>query len=84
MLNVIAMLISFVALVALLNGGFGCGARLTSAWFPPNLQTVLGWIFRPIAWVMGVPWHDSGTDRQPARHPHGAQRVHRLRRSSAR
>jgi CNT family concentrative nucleoside transporter len=31
------------------------------SWFPPTLQTVLGWIFRPIAWVMGVPWHDSGT-----------------------
>ena len=29
-------------------------------WFPRDLQTVLGWIFRPIAWVMGVPWHDSG------------------------
>src|SRR5439155_406879 len=23
--------------------------------------TVLGWVFSPIAWVMGVPWHDSGT-----------------------
>src|SRR2546422_341447 len=30
-------------------------------WFPANIQTVLGWIFSPIAWVMGVPWHDSGT-----------------------
>jgi concentrative nucleoside transporter, CNT family len=30
-------------------------------WFPANLQTVLGWVFRPIAWAMGVPWHDSGT-----------------------
>src|SRR5256885_4615716 len=24
-------------------------------------QTVLGWVFRPIAFAMGVPWHDSGT-----------------------
>jgi CNT family concentrative nucleoside transporter len=31
------------------------------AWFPASIQTVLGWIFAPIAWVMGVPWHDSGT-----------------------
>jgi concentrative nucleoside transporter, CNT family len=60
MLNVIAMLVSFVALVALVNGGFGAVHRYAE-WFPPNLQTVLGWIFRPIAWVMGVPWHDSGT-----------------------
>ena len=60
MLNVIAMLVAFVALVALVNGGFGA-LHGYAGWFPPNLQTVLGWIFRPIAWVMGVPWHDSGT-----------------------
>ena len=59
MLNVIAMLVSFVALVALLNGGFGAVHRYVD-WFPANLQTVLGWMFRPIAWAMGVPWHDSG------------------------
>ena len=60
MLNVMAMLVSFIALVALLNGVFGA----VHGWiplFPPDLQTVLGWVFRPIAWVMGVPWHDSGT-----------------------
>jgi CNT family concentrative nucleoside transporter len=60
MLNVIAMLVAFVALVALVNGGFGA-VHGYAGWFPPNLQTVLGWIFQPIAWVMGVPWHDSGT-----------------------
>jgi concentrative nucleoside transporter, CNT family len=60
MLNVIAMLVAFVALVYLLNGGFGAIHGYLS-WFPANLQTVLGWIFRPIAWVMGVSWHDSGT-----------------------
>jgi CNT family concentrative nucleoside transporter len=60
MLNVIAMLVAFVALVALLNGGFGAIHGYLS-WFPANLQTVLGWIFRPVAWAMGVPWHDSGT-----------------------
>jgi CNT family concentrative nucleoside transporter len=59
MLNVIAMLVSFVALVALLNGGFGAVHRYAE-WFPPNLQTVLGWIFQPIAWLMGVPSQDSG------------------------
>jgi CNT family concentrative nucleoside transporter len=59
MLNVIAMLVSFVALVALLNGGFGAIHRYAE-WFPPNLQTVLGWVFQPIAWLMGVPSKDSG------------------------
>jgi len=72
MLNVIAMLISFIALIALVNGLFGLihgiaftlpfvGWHIDFSWFPATLQTVLGWIFRPIAWVMGVPWHDSGT-----------------------
>jgi CNT family concentrative nucleoside transporter len=60
MLNVIAMLISFIALVALLNGGFGW-LHGVAPWFPADIQTVLSWIFRPIAWAMGVPWHDSGT-----------------------
>jgi CNT family concentrative nucleoside transporter len=60
MLNVIAMLVSFIALVALLNGGFGV-LHGWLPWFPADLQTVLGWIFRPVAFLMGVPWHDSGT-----------------------
>ena len=60
MLNVIAMLISFIALIALVNGFFSWVHGYV-AWFPASLQTVLGWVFRPIAWVMGVPWHDSGT-----------------------
>jgi CNT family concentrative nucleoside transporter len=60
MLNVLAMLVSFIALVALINGGFGA-LHGWLPWFPPDLQTVLGWIFRPVAFLMGVPWHDSGT-----------------------
>ena len=60
MLNVIAMLVSFIALIALVNGAFGW-VHSFAPWFPESLQTVLGWIFRPIAWIMGVPWHDSGT-----------------------
>lgn len=60
MLNVIAMLISFVALVALLNGIMGV-IHHQAGWFPANLQTVLGWVGRPVAWVMGVPWRDSET-----------------------
>jgi CNT family concentrative nucleoside transporter len=60
MLNVIAMLVSFIALVALANGAFGW-VHGYLPWFPANIQTILGWLFSPIAWVMGVPWHDSGT-----------------------
>jgi concentrative nucleoside transporter, CNT family len=29
------------------------------AWFPASLDILLGWIFRPIAWAMGVTWKDS-------------------------
>jgi CNT family concentrative nucleoside transporter len=60
MLNVIAMLISFIALIALTNGILGV-VHGWLPWFPADLQTILAWVFRPLAWVMGVPWHDSGT-----------------------
>jgi CNT family concentrative nucleoside transporter len=59
MLYVIAMLVSFMALVALVNGAMGVVHGWLS-WFPENLQTVLAWIGRPIALAMGVPWQDSG------------------------
>jgi len=59
MLNVIAMLVSFIALMALVNGGFGwLHGRLD--WFPANLQTLLGWMLRPVAWALGVAWADAG------------------------
>ena len=59
MLNVLAMLIAFVALVALMKGIFGLFHDWLP-WMPQNLQTVLSWVGRPIAWVMGVSWADSG------------------------
>jgi len=59
MLNVIAMLVSFIAIVALLNGVMGW-VHSQLAFFPENMQTVLGWIGRPIAWLIGVPWQDAG------------------------
>ncbi len=51
--NIGAMLLAFIALVAMLNYGLGF-AHLT-------LQQILGWIFSPIAWVMGVPWKECST-----------------------
>ena len=57
-LNVAGMLIAFIALVALVNGMFGA-VHSYFAWFPASLDIVLGFIFRPIAWAMGVTWKDS-------------------------
>jgi concentrative nucleoside transporter, CNT family len=64
-LNVAGMLIAFIALVALINGIFGFvhGHAIWNgrAWFPASLDQLLGWIFSPIAWAMGVSWKDSLT-----------------------
>jgi CNT family concentrative nucleoside transporter len=61
-LNIAAMLISFLALIALLNGIMGSLhnglAHLGWNWFPSSLQQVFGVIFAPIAWLIGIPWHD--------------------------
>ena len=58
-LNVAAMLVTFLALLALLNAMMGWGhAHL--AWFPSSLQQVFGWLFAPVAWVIGVPWKECG------------------------
>ena len=56
-LNVGAMLITFLALLALLNSMMGW-THNHIAWFPSSLQQIFGWIFAPVAWVIGIPWHD--------------------------
>ena len=62
-LNVAGMLIAFIALVAMVNGIFGYVSSTLAgygvAWFPKSLDVLLGWIFRPIAWSMGVDWKDT-------------------------
>ena len=59
-LNVGAMLITFLALLALLNAIMGDVHNWRHmAWFPENLQTIFGWVFAPIAWLIGIPWHDA-------------------------
>jgi concentrative nucleoside transporter, CNT family len=55
--NVGAMLISFIALIYLIDGIFGAAHHYLT-WFPASLEQVLGWIFAPIAWLIGIPWHD--------------------------
>jgi CNT family concentrative nucleoside transporter len=61
-LNVAAMLISFLALIALTNGILGgihgFAAQRGLAWFPESLQSIFGHIFAPVAFVIGVPWKD--------------------------
>jgi CNT family concentrative nucleoside transporter len=72
-LNVGAMLLAFVALIALVNAPiqwlgtahFGSGTLNTwlsaSAGHPValSLQTLFGWVLAPIAWLIGVPWQDA-------------------------
>ena len=57
-MNVAIMLVSFLALVALLDslltwvhGGL--------PWVPGSLGQILGFVFAPVAWLIGVPWHDA-------------------------
>jgi len=58
-LNVIAMLIAFVALVALVNWPLQALGDWMSLDGGLSLQRIFGWIFAPIAWVIGVTsWHD--------------------------
>lgn len=56
--NVAAMLLAFIALIATLNGIFGW----VGSFFGHGditLQTILGYIFRPLAWIIGVPWGEA-------------------------
>jgi CNT family concentrative nucleoside transporter len=59
-LNIAAMLISFLALIALVNGIFGGIHNHVFHWFPSSLEQVFGVIFAPIAFVIGIPWKDCG------------------------
>jgi CNT family concentrative nucleoside transporter len=52
-LNVGAMLISFLSLIALVNAILGLAGL--------SMQQIFGWAFAPIAWSLGVPWRDAST-----------------------
>jgi len=66
-MNVAAMLISFLALVALLNallgafGGFASTYLGLASLADLSMQQILGWLFSPVAWAMGVQWRDAAT-----------------------
>jgi len=61
-LNIAAMLISFLALIALINGIMGGIHNWLGGhgifWFPESLEKIFGVLFAPVAWVIGIPWHD--------------------------
>jgi CNT family concentrative nucleoside transporter len=59
-INVGAMLISFIALLALVDYLIG-GVHNHIHWFPASLEQFFGWIFAPVAWMIGIPWKDAST-----------------------
>jgi CNT family concentrative nucleoside transporter len=71
-MNVGAMLLAFIALIALINGpvqwiGTVGGEHSLNAWLSAtaghpvalSLETIFGWILAPVAWLIGVPWRDA-------------------------
>jgi CNT family concentrative nucleoside transporter len=63
--NVGAMLITFIALIYLVDGIFGVVhnglTHVGISWFPSSVEQIFGWIFSPIAWLIGIPWQDCHT-----------------------
>jgi CNT family concentrative nucleoside transporter len=57
-LNVGAMLLAFIGLIALLNGLIGWGGSFFGA-EDISFQVILGYVFQPIAWTLGVPWEEA-------------------------
>jgi CNT family concentrative nucleoside transporter len=57
-MNVGIMLISFLALVSMLNG-LMAWVHGGVIWFPASINQVLGFLFSPVAWLIGVPWKDA-------------------------
>jgi CNT family concentrative nucleoside transporter len=71
-MNVGAMLLAFIALIALVNGpvqwlGTLGGDHSLNTWLTNlnghevklSLETIFGWVLSPIAWLIGVPWQDA-------------------------
>ena len=61
-LNVAGMLIAFLALIAMVNGIMGWAHQAPFLhWLPDSLEKVFGFVFAPVAFIMGVPWKDAST-----------------------
>lgn len=59
-LNIGGMLIAFISLIALVNGGMGW-LHSVAGWFPDSLQKLFGIVFAPVAWLLGVSWKDASS-----------------------
>ncbi len=59
LLNITAMLIVLVALVSLVNQFLGLFPDIAGQ--PVTLQRILGYIFSPVMWLIGIPWHEAKT-----------------------
>jgi CNT family concentrative nucleoside transporter len=58
-LNIGAMLIAFIALIAMFNGILGSVHGLPHmGWFPQSMQSILGVVFAPVSWLLGVRYND--------------------------
>jgi CNT family concentrative nucleoside transporter len=57
-LNVGAMLLAFIGLIALLNGFLAWSGGLFGK-EDLSLQFILGWLFSPVAWILGIPWEQA-------------------------
>lgn len=61
-LQVGAMVLVFVALISIVNGILaGIQGVVGWSWLPVSVQAILGPIFAPVAWLLGVPWADAPT-----------------------
>jgi CNT family concentrative nucleoside transporter len=56
-LNIAAMLIAFLSLIALADGIFGW-AHGHISWIPDSMEQLFGFVFSPVAWLLGVSWND--------------------------
>ena len=65
-LQILAMLIVIISLMALTNLVLAHCPHLGGA--PLTLERILGLLFAPLAWLLGVPWREAGTGGKPARH----------------
>ena len=87
-LNVGAMLVAFIAILALLDWPLGAlsetewiaGWRATNGYGTWSVQGGLGLLFQPIAWCIGAPSRGHSADRPPAWNLHGRDGVRRVRR----
>ncbi|MGY1519456.1 NupC/NupG family nucleoside CNT transporter [Luteimonas sp. A482] len=63
-LNIGAMLLAFIALIAMINAPLTWLGEITGLQAaigrPLDLATIFGWVLAPIAWLIGVPWQDAG------------------------